>query len=500
MTPMDSSLWNLLLRTCSAAGAFLLLVASGIMASILFGLGDDLLPAFLSLLIGTFLSLAALTGYVITSSRSKREAGSLGSVLDQLAKGRLARPEDTGEIFDRVRSVSEYLASNAARLNALAANGRTARPIAGNDVDALGDAIAAHEAMLAAAEQDRNIGETIRGDLAELARLAEALSVFDLSIMWDTRSPEVTPAADAFNIGVSALRSRIQAIRDSVVRLTLATTEFEDIAEQMLRSSSAQSSQIERSAGGIAGLARQMNSMEGRAADALNRANELHFEIAAAGTSADEQLGVMVGLRKQMQENLRKIKKLCERSQELGQLTQAIDDLSERVSMLAMNSSLKGPQSGRYSVEAEQISDRCAKLARHMTALNAKFLVESKEASAAVETSIRGVIHGCALTEASAASAAALETRAAEFSELLEVITASIRYQAKSSHDSAAAMAGIAEVTELIRGSAKRSTASSRQFSQAAAELTAALSTFRLPPERRIRGNETSPDNTRFVH
>ncbi|HSI87431.1 MAG TPA: methyl-accepting chemotaxis protein, partial [Pyrinomonadaceae bacterium] len=360
---MDSSLWNLLLKTCSAAGALLLLIATVILAFMLLGFTDDLLPAFLSLILGTILSSAALVGFVLTGARSKRQIESVEQALDQLADGRLVSSGETGEIFDHIRNVSDYLATSAARLASLTSNGRPVKIDASIDGDVLGEAIRAQETYLAAVEQDSEIGNTIRGDLAELVRLADSLVAFDLSVAWESRSPEAASAAEAFNTGITALRARVKGIRDSVVRLSSAASEFEEVAEQMLRSSNAQGTQIERSAGGIAGLARQMHGLEGRSADSLNRANELQLEITAGCKAADENVNVMAALRKQIQESLRKVKKLCERSQELGQLTQSIDELSERLSMLAMNSSLKYSQAGRYSIEAEQVADRCAKLA-----------------------------------------------------------------------------------------------------------------------------------------
>src|SRR5690606_33468247 len=155
MTPMDSSLWNLLLKTCSAAGALLLLIATIILAAVLLGFTDDLLPAFLSLFLGTVLSSAALVGFVLTAGRSKRQLESVEQALDHLSEGRLVKSEEAGEVFDHIRRVSDYMASNAAKLISLTSNGSPAKLGQSTDGDVFGEAIRIQEKHLAAIEHER---------------------------------------------------------------------------------------------------------------------------------------------------------------------------------------------------------------------------------------------------------------------------------------------------------------------------------------------------------
>src|SRR5690606_17305997 len=309
-------------------------------------------------------------------------------------------------------------------------------------------------------------------------------------------------AAASFNDAAATLRSRLHGIRDSVTRLSASTTEFEEISEQLLRSGNAQSTQIERSAGGIAGTARQFAGLQARIAETLAVAGGLDNSVAVENKSADEHLSALTDLRRQVQENLRRTKRLGERAQELSQLSRSFEELTERAGLFAMNSALipTGRNGGAFAAESKQIADRCSKLSRQLSALNNRFVAESKEAAAANEDVIRGVIHACTQAETILASSADMRSRSLELSELLDVLASSISYQAKSAHDSAAAMTGIAEVTELIRSGAKRCSASSQQLSRYSAELTAALAAFRLPAERPILEDRATPNRSGFVN
>jgi methyl-accepting chemotaxis protein len=503
MSQMDTALWNLLLKACSAAGGLLLLLSLILFGSFYLELSSSDLPAFISLFAGTVISFAAMAGLNLSAAHTRRQISAVTEELDDLAKGHLTKCEHPGELFDRIREVSAFLSNKAAAISLMADSGQGRHWSPPKDQDVIAAALESLKDHLAALGREQTNSEGIRVDLTELSRLADQLTAFDLTVAWEAGSSQAADAAVALNNGVAALRARVGAIRDTVVRLNAAASEFDEIAEQMLRSSNAQGTQIERSAGGIAGLARQMHGLEKRAGESLDRAGAVQADIASACKLAEESTGVMVNLRKQVQEGLRRTKRLGERSQELGQLTQAVEELSERLSILAMNSSLQDSirnAPGPHAPEVEALADRAAKITRLMTSIHSRFVVESKEAAAAVEEAIRSVIHGNSLNERSASIAAGIESHSTELSELLEVLADSIRYQAKASHDSAAAMSGIAEVAELIRASAKRTSASSRQISQNAAELTAALSAFHLPPERLPRQTEASQDKTRFVN
>src|SRR5690606_41635945 len=147
-------------------------------------------------------------------------------------------------------------------------------------------------------------------------------------------------AAASFNDAAATLRSRLHGIRDSVTRLSASTTEFEEISEQLLRSGNAQSTQIERSAGGIAGTARQFAGLQTRVTETLAVAGGLDNSVAVENKSADENLSALTDLRRQVQENLRRTKRLGARAQVHPMLSRSIAELTERTDLFAMNSPL----------------------------------------------------------------------------------------------------------------------------------------------------------------
>ncbi len=84
------------------------------------------------------------------------------------------------------------------------------------------------------------------------------------------------------------------------------------------------------------------------------------IEKARAGTeSAQENLNAVGGLRKKMQESLKRIGRLGERAGEIGKVAKMIEDLAHRTNMIAFNASIQAAELGTkghgFAVIAEEV-------------------------------------------------------------------------------------------------------------------------------------------------
>ena len=96
----------------------------------------------------------------------------------------------------------------------------------------------------------------------------------------------------------------------------------------------------------IAKIAGQIQEVSGNAelsskvaSDSLNRAR-------SGAKAAADNINAMRCVRRQVQETAKRVKRLGERSQEIGQIVAFIEDLSDRTSLLALNASLQAAAAG----------------------------------------------------------------------------------------------------------------------------------------------------------
>ncbi len=114
----------------------------------------------------------------------------------------------------------------------------------------------------------------------------------------------------------------------------------------------------------------------------------------------------MNGIRKQVQETARRIKKkLGERSQEISHIVQLIDNLRND-SLLALNASLQASaagESGRgfafVAEEVERLAERSNHLTQQIAALAQTIQVETKDVVASMEETIHEVVVGSTLAD-----------------------------------------------------------------------------------------------------
>ena len=101
------------------------------------------------------------------------------------------------------------------------------------------------------------------------------------------------------------------------------------------------------------------------------------LQNARQGTeSVKNTIAGMGRIRDQVQETAKRIKRLGESSQEIGQIIQLIDDIADRTSILALNASIQAAMAGEagrgfavVAEEVERLADRSTDATKKIAAL-----------------------------------------------------------------------------------------------------------------------------------
>jgi twitching motility protein PilJ len=218
----------------------------------------------------------------------------------------------------------------------------------------------------------------------------------------------------------------------------------------------------------------------------------------------------MNAIRKQVQETARRIKKLGERSQEISQTVELIDDLSDRTSLLALNASLQAAAAGEagrgfapVAEEVERLAERSNRLTQQIGALAQVIQSETKDVVASMEETIHEVVVGSTLADKAGQTLIEIEQVSQRLASLIQSISESARRQAQSSDDISKAMANISKVTELVQLGSKRAADSVKLLVALSDELRGSVAPFKLPnekaPRRAVPPIETGSE-TAFFH
>lgn len=502
---MENPIWNLVAKAASAIACFLLIAGTLLACASYLELTESGLAGAVTIFLAAFTAIFALAACQLENSRLVRERKTAVEAANLLSQGQFFKQAD-GELMDSLQSVSDYIREKI-RLTSHIAEGRLNENFAPlSDSDELGRSMQNMVTNLRHSVQSQESRDRLHDSVVKLLDEVSGVSEGDLTVHADV-GPEITGAiADAFNSMTENLRRLIRQVKDITNQVGTSAESISDTTEQLARGSVVQASQITRTTAAIAKMASQIQEVSENAEMSSKVASDSLNKARSGTKAAADNINAMRCVRKQVQETSKRVKRLGERSQEIGQIVAMIEDLSDRTSLLALNASLQASASGQAGAafasvaeEVERLAERSNKLTRQISTLTQTINLETKEVVASMDDTIREVVIGSTLADKAGQALFGIETTSIKLADLLRSITDSAKYQAKSSEDISNAMASISEVTEIVENGSKRAAGSVRSLVRLSEELQASVSPFKLPAEHSAVIPETV-NKDMFVH
>ncbi|HEU0198914.1 MAG TPA: methyl-accepting chemotaxis protein [Burkholderiaceae bacterium] len=303
-----------------------------------------------------------------------------------------------------------------------------------------------------------------------------------------TVSEDITGAiADSINYTVEELRGLVGRINNTAEQVSNASSQARDIATRLLNASEAQSREIKDTGEKVLRMAAQINDVSKSASESAKVART-SLEAAERGQRAVyNQIAGMNEIREQIQETAKRIKRLGESSQEIGEIVELISDITEQTNVLALNAAIQAATAGEagrgFSVVAEEVqrlADRSAEAAKQIGALVRTIQTDTQDAVSAMEKSTQGVVEGTKLSDAAGTALADIGRVSRQLAELIERIAGTTLDQASSAGGVAQSIERILTVTEQTSHGTRQAAQSIGQLATLARELKASVARFRV--------------------
>lgn len=488
MIAMDNPIWNLAAKAASVIACFLLVAGTFLVGAAYAGLTEGNLVGVVTVVLAAAVAIFAMVLSHLENAKLKAQQKSAVEAANLLSQGKLFENEPDCELLDSLRSVSDYVRAKSSLMDRIAEGKLNENFAPLSDSDELGRAMHNMVAYLRLSVQTQESRDRLHDSVVKLLEEVSDVSSGDLTVHADV-GPEITGAiADAFNSMTENLRSLIKQVKDITNQVGASAGSINDTTEQLARGSFVQAGQITRTTAAISKMAAQIQEVSENAETSSRVASESLNKARSGTKAAADNINAMRCVRKQVQETAKRVKRLGERSQEIGQIVALIDDLSDRTSLLALNASLQasaageaGAAFGAVAEEVERLAERSNRLTRQISTLTQTINTETKEVVASMEDTIHEVVIGSTLADKAGQALFSIETTSIKLADLLRSISDSAKYQAKSSEDISNAMASISEVTEIVENGSKRAAESVRSLVRLSEELQGSVSPFKLP-------------------
>src|SRR5690606_1492122 len=193
-------------------------------------------------------------------------------------------------------------------------------------------------------------------------------------------------------------------------------------------------------------------------------------------------------IREQIQDTSKRIKRLGESSQEIGDIVSLISDIADQTNILALNAAIQASMAGDagrgFAVvadEVQRLAERSAGAAKQVASLVKAIQTDTNEAVSSMEQTTAEVVKGAQLAHDAGSALGEIQTVSATLAELIQDISAAAKRQALSAGRVSKTMNVLQDTTTQTTGATKNTATSIGELAETAVELRAFVTGIKLP-------------------
>lgn len=340
-----------------------------------------------------------------------------------------------------------------------------------------------------AAQNERNQAAILQL-LDEIADLAEG----DLTTQASVTENFTGAIADSINFAIDQMRGLVSNINQLSVQVARAAAETQTVASDLASAAESQAREIGGASDAINQMAVSIDHVSLNAAESAAVA-ERAVEIAGKGANVvQDAINGMDNIRGQIQETAKRIKRLGESSQEIGDIVSLINDIADQTNILSLNAAIQASMAGDagrgFAVvadEVQRLAERSSAATKQIAALVKTIQSDTTEAVISMEQTTSEVVAGARRAQDAGVALEEIENVSSSLAELIQNISNAARQQAVSAGHVSNTMNVIQEITAQTVSATDQTASSIGRLAAMAVEMRESVEGFKLPEQRAAR-------------
>ncbi len=322
--------------------------------------------------------------------------------------------------------------------------------------------------------------------LDELADLADG----DLTTTATVTEDFTGAIADSINYTVDQLRVLVSRINETSAKVSAASQETQQTALHLAEASEHQAQEIAGASAAVNEMAVTIDQVSANASESAGVA-ERSVSIAKNGAKVVQNtIHGMDTIREQIQDTSKRIKRLGESSQEIGDIVSLINDIADQTNILALNAAIQASMAGDagrgFAVvadEVQRLAERSATATKQIETLVKTIQNDTNEAVTSMEQTTSEVVRGARLAQDAGVALEEIESVSANLAELIQNISNAARQQASSAGHISNTMNVIQEITSQTSAGTNATANAIGNLAAMALDLRESVTGFKLPEE-----------------
>jgi len=336
-------------------------------------------------------------------------------------------------------------------------------------------------------DDERRTRENLQRNITRFLDTATEIAQGDLSKRGDVTSDILGSVVDAINVMVDELGALIKDVRQSARQVSGSANDLIVTMDQMTAGAQAQS----REAMGVSSAMEELTlSVRQVAENAEASASAARLTLDSAQKGGDAVKVGLVGMQRirgEVQSISKKIKTLADRSLEISEIVNTIEEISSQTNLLALNAAIEAAGAGeaglRFAVVAEEVrklAERSAKAAKDIVVLIKTIQTETQEAVIAMEDGTKEVESGYRTAVQTGESLRDIGDISQKSAELAQDISLATQQQVRGVESVAVAVQSIAGVAVQTEKGVVEARKTMDHVVKLAEELMTSLTRFKL--------------------
>ncbi len=337
--------------------------------------------------------------------------------------------------------------------------------------------------LIQSREEKEELQTRITTLLEEISTVAEG----DLTVQAEVTADITGAIADSFNLMIEELRKTVLNIQNATGQTSAYLEQTVLNFQQLDKVSDRQANRVITATSSMGDINNSIQQVSSSAESAADVAQEARQNAHQGGIAVSQSISSMNRIRGNVQETAKKIKRLGESSQQIGEIVKLIDDIADQTNMLALNAAIQAAMAGEqgkgFSVVSEEVrrlAERSANATREIATLVKSIQDDTAEAVIAMEESTREVVDGSKVADEAGRALTAIESVVERLATLITNISEVTSRQATSSSDVARTMNELSSLTQEASNLRRQSSEAVTEVARTADDLRVSVSAFRV--------------------
>ena len=196
----------------------------------------------------------------------------------------------------------------------------------------------------------------------------------------------------------------------------------------------------------------------------------------------------MISMREQIQETSKRIKRLGESSQRIGDIVSLIDDIAEQTNILSLNAAIQASMAGEagrgfavVSDEVQSLAERSTEATKKIAELVTTIQNDTNDAVLSMEHATQQVVSGTKVADSAGNALSEIETVSQKLSNLVAGISKGSTEQAELVNTVSEQVTKVSESSTSTSQKAQDSANSIAKLLELAKDLETSVTRFKLP-------------------